>query len=100
MRPFVLRTADQFLPPPPPALGSATWVQAEVFSAMLGTDAIDLTLTSTTSPMLTRHFATAEDLQTEIVNARIWGGLHFRDAMSDAYSIGHHTARTVMDELD
>ena len=24
------------------------------------------------------HFNTADDLRTEIVNARVWGGLHYR----------------------
>ena len=24
-----------------------------------------------------RHFATASDLRTEIVNARVWGGVHY-----------------------
>ena len=31
--------------------------------------------------------------------ARIWGGLHFRDAMEDAYSIGHRMADRVLVRL-
>jgi hypothetical protein len=31
--------------------------------------------------------------------ARIWGGLHFRDAMEDAYSIGHRSADRVLVRL-
>ena len=27
--------------------------------------------------------------------ARIWAGIHFRDAMDDGYYIGHETARRV-----
>lgn len=30
------------------------------------------------------------------LEARIWGGLHFRDAMDDGYLIGHATAQQVL----
>ena len=29
--------------------------------------------------------------------SRIWGGIHFRDAMEDAYLLGHSVARQVCD---
>ena len=40
------------------------------------------------------------ELELDALNSRIWGGLHFRDAMSDAYGIGHRTARTVMQAME
>ena len=39
-------------------------------------------------------------LSRDAFNARIWGGLHFRTAMVDAYRIGHITARRVLKALD
>jgi hypothetical protein len=57
------------------------------------------TLGETTS--LTLHSVTVDrdisypdltSIETAAFHSRIWGGLHFRDAMEDAYSIGHRTA--------
>jgi hypothetical protein len=36
-------------------------------------------------------------IERDAFHARIWGGLHFRDAMEDAYSIGHRTADRALD---
>lgn len=55
----------------------------------------ELTLTGGTStPGVTtmRSYSTLHELEHDAFNARIWGGLHFRDAMEDAYSLGHRAA--------
>lgn len=44
----------------------------------------------------TRSYATISALEHDTLNARIWGGLHFRDAMDDGYHLGHVTAQRVM----
>ena len=46
-----------------------------------------------------RDYAYLSDIDTDALNSRIWGGLHFRDAMEDAYDIGRATARRVMRRL-
>jgi hypothetical protein len=43
-----------------------------------------------------RSYATLTALEHDTLNARIWGGLHFRDAMEDGYYLGHTTADRVM----
>jgi hypothetical protein len=43
-----------------------------------------------------RSYATLSDLEHDALNSRIWGGLHFRDAMEDGYHLGHTTAVQVM----
>ena len=43
-----------------------------------------------------RNYATLSDLEHDALNSRIWGGLHFRDAMDDGYHLGHTTAVQVM----
>jgi hypothetical protein len=43
-----------------------------------------------------RSYATLTALEHDTLNARIWGGLHFRDAMEDGYHLGHTTAARVM----
>lgn len=78
----------------PAAHGSLTSAMAEVFSYFLNTNAIDLTLTSTVLPsMPTRHFATAADLRAEIVQARMWAGLHFRGSSLAGVRLGRQVAR-------
>jgi FtsP/CotA-like multicopper oxidase with cupredoxin domain len=61
--------------------------QAEVLTHVLGTDLIAVDLISTATNT-TRHFATASDLRTEVGNARIWGGLHFRTSNNIAEGLG------------
>ena len=77
----------------PAAHGSLTSAMAEVFTYFLNTPNIDLTLSSTIVPtMPSRHFATAEDLRTEIVNARLWAGLHFRNSSEAGVTLGRKVA--------
>ncbi len=45
---------------------------------------------------LQRSYATLTALEYDALNARIWGGLHFRDAMEDGYHLGHETADRVI----
>ena len=37
-----------------------------------------------------------KDLQYDVGNARIWGGIHFRSAIEDAIVIGKGTVRQVL----
>ena len=62
-------------------------------------DTMPLELRSASSRTAPRTYATLSQLEFDALNSRIWGGLHFRDAMSDAYAIGRRTARAVMQKL-
>ncbi len=66
--------------------------QAEVFSQFLGTPQIELDLSSTVTGT-TRHYATVDDLRTEIVNARTWGGLHYRMSGELGLILGQNVAQ-------
>ena len=44
-------------------------------------------------------FQNLTDIEDNAFGARIWGGLHFRTAMVDAYDIGHETADQVWRKL-
>lgn len=44
----------------------------------------------------TRSYDDLTAIETEALDARIWGGLHFRDATEDGYVLGHRTARRVL----
>jgi hypothetical protein len=68
----------------PAAHGVITSAMAEVFSTFLDTNHIDLVLHGfdPTGPAgnldLERHYDTPGDLRREIVDARVWAGLHYR----------------------
>ena len=46
-----------------------------------------------------RPYATLTALEHDALHARIWGGLHFRDAMDDGYLLGHTVADQVIDAV-
>jgi len=78
--------------------GCVTSPQVEVIRTQLG-ETVPLELRSSNFPTAPRTYATLSALEFDALNSRIWGGLHFRDAMSDAYGIGRRTARVVMEKL-
>jgi hypothetical protein len=68
----------------PAAHGTVTGAMAEVFSAVLGGNQINLDIHgfdpagAAGNLDAVQHFNTAGDLRTQIVNARVWAGLHYR----------------------
>ena len=82
----------------PSAHGSITSAVAEVLTSFLGTDAINVDVHGfdPSGPAgnlnAVRHFATAADLRTEIENARIWGGLHYRFSAEAGVTLGQEVA--------
>jgi hypothetical protein len=78
----------------PAAHGSLTGAESQVFSDFLGTDAIDVDIHGfdPAGPAgnlnAVRHFATADDLRAEIVNARVWGGMHYRFSGEAGVNLG------------
>ena len=71
---------------------AATSPFAEVLRATLGDDTALVLRIGAQS----RSYATLTALEHDALHARIWGGLHFRDAMDDGYLLGHTTAQRVM----
>ena len=76
----------------PSAHSCITPAAGHVLGRFLGTPNIDLTIPSLTG-LGDRHYDTRQDLESEVSNARIWGGIHFRTAVEDGVII----ARTVSD---
>jgi VCPO second helical-bundle domain len=81
----------------PGAHGTNTSAIAEVFSEFLGTDQIDMDIHGFDAAGLpgnldaVHHFDTAEQLREEVINARIWGGIHYRRSSE----VGVHLGRKV-----
>ena len=69
--------------------GTITSAFAETVRCHLGD--VALTLNGAGGPP--RPYSTLAALEHEALMSRIWGGIHFRDAMEDAYLIGHTVAQ-------
>ena len=80
----------------PSAHSCITPTGGRVAARFLGTQAIDFTVPSVTG-LGDRSYATVDDLQEEVTNARIWGGIHFRSATQDGVRIGKRTVDYVLD---
>lgn len=65
-----------------------TGAASGALSYLFGADAIDLNVASSVTGT-SRHYDTAEALDAETMNARIWLGIHFRRAMTDGNQLGH-----------
>jgi hypothetical protein len=82
----------------PAAHGSLTGAESVVFSTFLGTDAINLDLHgfdpagAAGNLNAVKHYATAADLRSEIVNARLWAGVHYRFSGEVGVKLGKDVA--------
>jgi hypothetical protein len=79
----------------PSAHSCVTPAGGRVIARFLGTKQIDYTVPSLTG-LGDRHFNDVDDLQDEVSNARIWGGIHYRSAVEDGIMIGKKTANQVL----
>jgi hypothetical protein len=83
----------------PAAHGTNTSAVAKVFSKFLGTDNIDLDIHGFDAAGLpgnldaVRHYDTADELRSEVVNARLWGGIHYRFSGEAGVQLGLKVAR-------
>jgi len=78
----------------PAAHGTITSAIAEVFSTFLGTQQFNLDIHgfdangAAGNLDAVQHFTTADDLRTQIVNARVWAGLHYRFSVLAGNTLG------------
>ena len=76
----------------PSAHGCVTSAQAEVFAKFLGTQHIGVTIPSTVAGINPRYYARANDLTEEIINARVWAGIHYRGSDKAGVDLGRKVA--------
>jgi hypothetical protein len=79
----------------PSAHGCYSSAEAEALRAFLGTTNINVDITSS-APNLrqpTRHFATLNELVSEIENVRVWQGIHFRNSVIVGVNLGRTVAQ-------
>jgi hypothetical protein len=82
----------------PAAHGSLTSAVAEVYSTFLGTNRMNLDVHGfdPAGPPgnldAVRHFDMPNDLRSEIINARVWAGLHYRFSVVAGVVLGRNVA--------
>jgi hypothetical protein len=79
----------------PSAHSCVTPAAGRVIARFLGTPRIDFTIPSLTG-LGDRHYDRATDLEYEVSNARIWGGIHFRSAVEDGVAIAKRVSNQVL----
>jgi hypothetical protein len=82
----------------PAAHTCVTGAEAEMYAVVLGTHHIDVTIhgsaDGTPNNWAAVHtFKTVNDLQREIVNARVWAGLHYRGSALEGLKLARNVAR-------
>jgi hypothetical protein len=79
----------------PSAHSCVTPAGGRVIERFLGTPKIDFTVPSLTG-LGDRHFDDVKDLESEVTNARIWGGIHYRFSVDDGVEIAKRVADQVL----
>lgn len=79
----------------PSAHSCITPAGGHVVARFLGAGNIDFTVPSLTG-LGDRHYDQVKDLEYDVGNARIWGGIHFRTAIEDGVTIGKRTVNQVL----
>ncbi len=82
----------------PAAHTCLTGAEAEMYAVVLGTHHIDVTIRGsadgTANNWAAIHtFETVNDLQLEVVNARVWAGLHYRGSALEGLELARQVAR-------
>lgn len=79
----------------PSGHGCVTSALAEVFTTFLGTPHINVSITSSAANVsqTTRFFASANELRQEIIDVRVWSGIHFRNSDEVGADMGRKLAK-------
>jgi PAP2 superfamily len=79
----------------PSAHSCITPAGGRVLARFMGSDHIALTVPSLTG-LGARYFDKTQDLEYEVMNARIWGGIHYRTAVEDGSQVGKRVADWIL----
>jgi hypothetical protein len=79
----------------PSAHSCLTPATGRVIAKFLGTQDIDFTIPSLTG-LGDRHYDRVSDLEYDVTNARIWGGIHYRTSVEVGTVLGEKVAHQVL----
>jgi len=88
-------------PYPDHVSGATTYASASMhaFASFFGTDEMPFYLTSSRFPTEQRPFTRFSDVTSEILEARIWAGIHFRNADVQAAELGSEVEHYIHQHL-
>jgi hypothetical protein len=72
---------------------------ARVVLESLGQPMPELSLTSPTAPGVTHHWSNLDDFTTEVANARIWAGFHYRFSTRVGTALGRQVGQYVANKM-
>jgi hypothetical protein len=72
---------------------------ARVVLESLGQPMPELSLTSPTAPGVTHHWSDLDEFTTEVANARIWAGLHYRFSTRVGAALGRQVGQYVANKM-
>ena len=81
----------------PAAHACGTGAQGDVLAALLGTRTIQTDITSAVTGT-TRHYATVAALDANVVDARVWAGLHYRTSGLVGVHLADRVAREALED--
>ena len=79
----------------PAAHGCVTAAMAETLKTYYGTDQIKFTLDSTVTGT-THHFTSTQGMAAEVIDGRVWGGMHFRHSVERGEDLGRSVAQWIL----
>jgi hypothetical protein len=83
--------------------GCFTAAFTDALAAALGTNHLDVTMPGgeNGSAVLTttQHFNTVNDIQKQVVDARVWLGFHFRNSVKQGEKVGNNVADRELDRV-
>jgi hypothetical protein len=65
----------------------------------LGQPTPELSLTSSTAPGVTHHWSSLDDFTTEVANARVWAGFHYRFSTRVGTALGQQVGQYVASKM-
>jgi hypothetical protein len=81
----------------PAAHACLSSADAAFYADLLGTRHINLSITSPATGT-THFFATPQDLDDEVINTRVWAGLHYRNSGQVGIRLGSAVANAALDD--
>jgi len=80
----------------PSAHGCVTGADTQVLSELLGTDRVNVTIwggeNGAAALTTSRHFDSIDQIRDQIVDARVWGGFHYRSSTPAGLKLGERVA--------
>jgi vanadium-dependent haloperoxidase-like protein len=80
--------------------GCVTSALAESIARALGTSSINVTISGLPVPpatSATRTYATVDDIESQLINARVWIGFHYRHSVMAGENLGNSVAAWTLD---